>query len=149
MYQKSAKKRVKQDRALEVESILSSQQLAEDNVEYIKFQYNWTDVYIWSSRSLAETMMGIDKSFLHKTFEQISNCSEQQEETYALSANNRPMNERIKGLDDEELISLANDNLKILLETIEINNITSRVENRFDINDKVPVEEVKKYNRFL
>ena len=40
MYQKSAKKRAKQDRALEVESILSSQQLAEDNVEYIKFQYN-------------------------------------------------------------------------------------------------------------
>ena len=38
MYQKSAKKRAKQDRALEVESILSSQQLAEDNVEYICFK---------------------------------------------------------------------------------------------------------------
>ena len=37
------------------------------------------------------------------------------------------MNERTKGLDDEELISLENDNLKILLETIEINNITSRL----------------------
>ena len=59
------------------------------------------------------------------------------------------MNERTKGLDDEELESMTNDNIKILLEMIEANNKISRVENWFYINDKEPEEEVKKSNRFL
>ena len=54
-----------------------------------------------------------------------------------------------KGLDYEELESMVNDNIKILLEKIETNNIIGRVGNLFDINDKEPEEEVKKSNTFL
>ena len=92
--------------------------------------------------------MDLDISFLEKTNEQINDCSEQQEEAYALSSKNKPINERTKGLYYEELESMAN-NIEIIFETIETNNIISRVKNQFEINGKEPEEEVNKSNRFL
>ena len=93
-------------------------------------------------------MMYLDKLFLEKTIEQINDYKEQQEESYALSSKSKPINERAKGLNNKELESMIN-NIKILLETINTNNIMSKVENRLDINDKEPEEEAKKFNIFL
>ena len=50
----------------------------------------------------------------------------------------KPINKKAKGLDYEELESMVNDNIKILLEKIETNKIIGRVGNLFDINDKEP-----------
>ena len=69
--------------------------------------------------------MSLDDSFLEDTFKQIEDYSKQKEEKVMLSTKKKPMNERTRGNTDEELESLAKDNLKILHETIETNNINS------------------------
>ena len=69
--------------------------------------------------------MSLDDSFLEDTFKQIEDYSKQKEEKVMLSKKKKPMHERTRGNTDEELESLAKDNLKILLETIEANNISS------------------------
>ena len=130
------------------ESYLSSQNIAEGSVEYKKFCFDSTDVYIWNSKSLTPTIMSLDDSFLEDTFKQIEDYSKQKEENVMISTMKKPMNERTRGNTDEELESLAKDNLKILLETIEANNISSWIEDRLGIDDNESVEEEKTVNEF-
>ena len=92
--------------------------------------------------------MSLDDSFLEDTFKQIEDYSKQKEEKVMLSKKKKPMHERTRGNTDEELESLAKDNLKILLETIEANNISSWIEDRLGIDDNESVEEEKIVNEF-
>ena len=126
--------------------ILTANSYEESDGEIFNYLSVWfqdSDIYIWGCHEFTSLLTDKQGSLVKEIAIEISCRQAPNKDKGLLSARRKPMSERVKNYIDEDIENIANDRLKELINTIDLNIINHQMSNRMQIDGQASIEEEK------
>ena len=128
---------------VEIRTAMYYEKPDEECINYFAIRFQDSDIYISGSQEFMPLLTDEQGSLIKAAAVKINQHQAPNKDEGRLSTKRKPMSERVKNCTEEELEEIANDRLKELMTTVDLNLVKDKINDRLCIEEQESIEEEK------